>query len=162
MRTSEKGRQFIKDRESLSLGVYKCPAGVWTIGYGHTGPDVREGMRPITKATAEDLLTNDLVTPELAVRNYVTVPLTQGQFDALVSIIMNVGPGRADKPGKPGRDGIITLANGKPSTLLRKLNEGDYKGAAQQFHAWNRSGGAILNGLVKRRAGEFDLFTGAV
>lgn len=158
MRTSEEGRQLIKGYESLSLGAYLCPAGIPTIGWGHTGPEVRIGMRPITMQTAAAYLESDLITPELAVRNYVKVPLTQGQFDALVSLIFNVGPGRATKPGSPGRDGIITLANGQPSTLLRKLNAGDYAGAGAQFSAWNKSGGVVLGGLVRRRAAEFALF----
>jgi lysozyme len=162
MRTSAQGKQFIKGYESLSLGVYLCPAGVPTIGWGHTGPEVRLGMRPITMLTAEAHLESDLVTPELAVRNFVKVPLTQGQFDALASLIFNVGPGRADQPGRPGRDGIITLRNGRPSTLLRKLNAGDYTGAAEQILVWNRSGGVVLGGLVRRRKAEYAMFTANV
>ncbi|MBF0418338.1 MAG: lysozyme, partial [Magnetococcales bacterium] len=90
----------------------------------------------------------------------VNVKLDQGQFDAMVSIVYNVGSGRPNQDGKPGRDGIEYLRNGQPSTLLRKLNIGDYDGAAEQFDKWVYGGGHPLPGLVKRRADERKLFEG--
>jgi hypothetical protein len=77
----------------------------------------------------------------------VTVPITPAQKAALTSIVYNVGAGRGASGSDPGRDGIVTLANGKPSTLLTKLNSADYAGAADQFLVWNKSGGVVLAGL---------------
>ena len=152
MKTSADGMALIKDFEKLSLKAYYCPAGKLTIGWGHTGDDF--GPKDvITEMVAEQLLKRDLKWAEALVNEHVTVPLTQHQFDAMVSIIFNVGPGSKDK------DGIIRLKNGKPSTLLRLLNAGDYAGAAAQFPLWKKSGGKVLNGLVRRRNAEVMLWS---
>lgn len=137
--TSHEGLQLIKRYEGLSLKAYLCPAGVWTIGYGHTG-GVPPG-RVITEQQAEDILKDDLQHAEDEVDELVSVPLTQQQFDALVSFTYNLGG--------------ANLAN---STLLRKLNNKDYEGAANQFSRWIRAGGRTLEGLVRRRAEERELF----
>ena len=137
MKLSQKGLQLIKDFEGLELKVYVCPAGVLTIGYGSTGSHVKKGM-VITEGEAEKLLRTDLLRFEESVNNLVKVPLTQGQYDALVSFAFNCGAG--------------ALAE---STLLRLLNEGDYKGAADQFKRWTNQG---LAGLVRRRKAEETLF----
>ncbi|MCA7902843.1 lysozyme [Burkholderia cepacia] len=129
----------------------------WTCGWGSTGPDVREGT-VWTQATADARHDANLRASAALVDQAARVPLTQQQKAALVSIVNNVGPGRARRAGDPGRDGIITLASGQPSTLLRHLNIGDMAGAADQFPAWNRAGGVVLPGLVRRRAAERDLF----
>ncbi|MCA8339609.1 lysozyme [Burkholderia multivorans] len=129
----------------------------WTCGWGSTGPDVREGT-VWTQATADARHDENLRASAALVDDAVRVPLSPQQKAALVSIVNNVGPGRARRAGDPGRDGIITLASGQPSTLLRRLNAGDYAGAADQFPAWNRAGGVISAGLVRRRAAERDLF----
>jgi len=93
---------------------------------------------------------------ENLVQEHVKVALTQGQFDALVSILFNVGPG-----AKGEKDGIIFLASGRSSTLLRKLNAGDYAGAADEFRKWcHGAGNTLLEGLVTRRARERALFLG--
>lgn len=141
MRTSEKGLALIRQAEGLRLRAYKCPAGVWTIGYGTTA-GVKEGL-VITKERAEELLREDVKRFEDQVMRLVKVRLTQGQFDALVSFIYNLGAGN--------------LSN---STLLRLLNAGDYKGAAAQFDRWTKAGGKVLPGLVRRRAAERALFEG--
>jgi len=141
MRTSENGLALIRQAEGLRLRAYKCPAGVWTIGYGTTA-GVKEGL-VITKERAEELLREDVKRFEDQVMRLVKVRLTQGQFDALVSFIYNLGAGN--------------LSN---STLLRLLNAGDYKGAAAQFDRWTKAGGKELAGLVKRRAAERALFEG--
>ncbi len=141
MHTSQKGLDLIKSFEGLRLSAYKCPAGVWTIGYGTTA-----GVKPgqsITKERAEELLRDDVKRFEDQVLRLVKVPLTQGQFDALVSFTYNLG-----------------AANLGNSTLLRLLNAGDYKGAAAQFDRWTKAGGKELPGLVKRRAAERALFEG--
>ena len=125
--------------------------GIWTVGYGSTH-DVHPG-EPISQAEAESRLAEDVSHAEVAVNAAVEVPLTQGEFDALVSIVFNVGPGLKGK-----KDGIIKLKNGEPSTMLKLLNEGDYDGAANQFRRWDRAGGQVLSGLSKRRYAEFKLF----
>ena len=139
MKTSDVGIELIKKYEGYVLKAYKCPSGVWTIGYGHTN-GVKSGMQ-ITKAQALDYLKQDLSTFEKAVTNYVKVPLNQNQFDALVSFSFNCGAGAL-----------------KTSTLLQKLNSSDYNGAANEFLKWNKSNGKVLNGLVKRREEEKELF----
>ena len=139
MNVSETGIELIKKFEGCVLKAYKCPAGVWTIGYGHTS-GVKEGQT-ITKAQAKELLIQDLRPFEIGVNNLVNVPLNQNQFDALVSFCYNLGTG-----------------NLKNSTLLKLLNKGDYNGAAEQFDHWIYAGGKKLNGLVKRRAAEKKLF----
>lgn len=141
MHISQQGLDLIKSFEGLCLSAYKCPAGVWTIGYGTTA-DVKEGQS-ITKERAEELLREDVKRFEQQVQRLVKVPLTQGQLDALVSFTYNLG--------------AANLAN---STLLRLLNAGDYEGAAVQFDRWNKANGMVLPGLVKRRAAERALFEG--
>jgi lysozyme len=108
-----------------------------------------------TPLQASAWLCEDVHFSEAVVNKHVTVTLTQDQFDALCSIVYNVGPG-----AKGRKDGIITLANGQPSTLLRKLNGGDYAGAADEFPRWCHGAGGVLGGLVTRRARERALFLG--
>ncbi len=144
MQTSEKGIALIKEFEGCKLTAYQDSVGVWTIGYGWTQPvdgkPIRAGMT-IKQETAERLLKTGLVSYESDVSRLVKVGLTQGQFDALVSFTYNLG-GRA----------LST------STLLRKLNAGDYAGAADEFLRWNKAGGKVLNGLTRRREAERALF----
>ena len=134
-----KEAELIKSFEGLELESYLCPAGIWTIGYGHTG-NVRKGQK-ITKKEADELLDVDLSVFRKGVRNLVKVPLNQNQFGALVSFAYNVG-----------------LGNLKTSTLLRLLNEGNYTGAADQLLRWNKSKGKVLTGLVRRREAERAVF----
>jgi lysozyme len=126
----------------------------WTIGWGDTGPDVVPGLL-IDQQEADRRFDSRMANEfEEYVRRYVTVPLTQKQLDAMASIFYNVGPGGSN------RDGIARLASGSPSTLLRKLNAGDYEGAAAQFPSWNKSGGAVMKGLQRRREAERLVFLG--
>lgn len=124
--------------------AYRCPAGKWTIGYGHT-KGVRSGMT-ITPEEAEKLLYDDLEDHANAVRRRVKVDLTQAQFDALTSFVFNLGEG-----------------NFRKSTLLKKLNRGDYDGAALEFGKWNkaRENGVlkVFPGLTRRRTAEAALFS---
>ena len=146
--------RLIEGSEGCELKAYPCPSGIPTIGYGHTS-GVRLGMT-CTPAQASAWLCEDVHCAEGLVQAHVTVPLTQKQFDALVSILFNVGPG-----AKGEKDGIIFLASGQSSTLLRKLNAGDYAGAAGEFPKWcHGAGGTLLGGLVTRRARERALFLG--
>ena len=139
MKTSQRGIYLIKRFEGVRLHAYKCPAGVPTIGYGHT-VGVRMGQS-ITLAQAEQLLRDDLPIYEVGVLSFVKQPLTQGQFDALVSFAFNLGVGALGK-----------------STLMRRLNAGDYAGAAGEFGKWVNAGGIRLRGLVLRREAERALF----
>lgn len=141
MHVSQQGLDLIKSFEGLRLSAYKCPADVWTIGYGTTA-GVKEGQI-ITKKRAEELLRDDVARFEQQVNRMVNVPLTQGQFDALVSFTYNLG-----------------AANLSNSTLLRLLNAGLYDDAALQFSRWNKAGGQVLPGLTRRRAAERALFEG--
>jgi GH24 family phage-related lysozyme (muramidase) len=131
---------IIKKHEGLRLEAYlPTPNDVWTIGYGHTHT-TKQGMK-ITAGQAESLLRKDILWVEKAVNKLVVVPLTQNQFDALSSIVFNIGEGAFST-----------------STLLRLLNSGDYEGAANQFPRWNKQKGRVLNGLTKRRQEERQLF----
>lgn len=155
-------RPLVQHFESCALGAYWDPTGkVWTCGWGSTGPDVKEGT-VWTQAQADVRLDSGLDDAAAAVDRVVKVTLSPQQKAALVSIFYNVGPGRAASGRDPGRDGIAVLANGQPSTLMRNLNALNFASAADQFLAWNKSGGVVLNGLVKRRTAERSLFlTGA-
>jgi GH24 family phage-related lysozyme (muramidase) len=144
MQTSDKGIALIKEFEGCKLTAYQDSVGVWTIGYGWTQPvdgkPIRTGMT-INQDTAERLLKTGLVSYENDVTRLVKVSLTQGQFDALVAFTYNLG--------------ARSLST---STLLRKLNAGDYSGAADEFLRWNKAGGKVLNGLTRRRMAERQVF----
>ncbi|QCG92328.1 lysozyme [Azospirillum sp. TSH100] len=149
-----------KQAEGLRLTAYPDPASggdPWTIGYGHTGPDVHRDLT-ITADRAEQLLLADLDTAAAVVDRAVTVDLTDNQRAALTLFVMNVGAGRKAKGKDAGKDGFVTLKSGQPSTMLRKLNLGDAAGAAAEFAKWTRGAGKVMPGLVKRRAAEAALF----
>ena len=143
MKLSDKGIALITSFEGLRLTAYRCQANVLTIGYGHTA-GVKEGDG-ITKEQAIKYFRKDVERFEKAVLEYVTVPLEQHQFDALVSLAFNIGAGA-----------FIG------STLLGMLNQGNYIGAASQFLRWNKAGGKVSKGLVRRRDAEKDMFLGVV
>ncbi|MEA1231111.1 lysozyme [Acinetobacter sp. IRS14] len=142
--TSSVGLNLIKGFEGKRTVSYDDGVGVWTIGYGTikypNGVRVKKGDT-CTEQQAEDYLRNDLAKFETAINKLVKVPLTQNQFDALASFTYNLGE--------------TNLAN---STLLKKLNKRDYQGAADQFLVWNRAGGKVMKGLVRRREAERALF----
>lgn len=144
MRASENGINLIKQFEGCRLTAYQDSVGVWTIGYGWTQPvdgkTVAKDM-VITQKKANQLLTEGVAQYESGVTNLVTVPLNQNQFDALVDFAYNLG--------------VNAL---KGSTLLKKLNAGDYAGAADEFTKWNKAGGKELAGLTRRREAEKSLF----
>ena len=142
--TSDRGLALIKEFEGLELEAYPDPGNKvtgepWTIGYGHTR-GVRKGDT-CTEEQATEWLREGLGAAEGPVRHLVDVPLTQGQFDALVSFVFNCGAG-----------------NFGNSTLLRLLNGGAYASAADQFKRWNRGADGPLPGLSRRRAAETALF----
>lgn len=142
MRISQKGIDLIKKFEGIRLTAYVCPAGVLTIGYGHTGPDVQPGMR-ITEEEAERLLWADTESAQQTVSSFVSVKLNQNEYDALVSFTFNVGP--------------TAFVN---STMLRLLNHGaDRKVVAGEFGRWVKAGSdEVIPGLVRRREEEKKLF----
>lgn len=130
---------FIEAWEGCRLTAYKCPAGIWTIGYGHTG-GVREGQR-ITEEEALDLLVEDLRAHAERLAPKVKVQVADGQYIALLSLAFNVGVGAVAK-----------------STLLRLLNAGDIEAAGDEFLKWTYAAGLELPGLVRRRREERKLF----
>lgn len=144
MKTSQIGINLITSFEDLKLNAYDDGVGVWTIGYGTTlypnGVKVKRGDT-CTLNQAKDFFAHDLNRFEAVVNQSVKVAINQNQFDALVSLTYNIGE-RAFKD----------------STLLAKLNKGDYIGAADQFPRWNKGGGQVMKGLVRRRADERELF----
>lgn len=143
MKTSLNGIELIKKYEGFRAEAYKCPAGKWTVGYGHTR--TASIGQTITEKDAEELLKSDLEISEWAVNHYVKVPLNQNQFDALVSFVFNIGYG-----------------NFKKSSLIKFLNLEKYDLAKNEFHKWRMGGGKVLPGLVKRRAAEAELFGKAI
>lgn len=144
MEISKTGIDLIKKFEGCELKAYQDSVGVWTIGYGWTHPvngrKVGKGM-VITQETAESLLSEGVKPFASGVSKLVTIPINQNQFDALVSFAYNLG--------------VTSL---KSSTLLKMLNAGNKKAAADEFLKWCCAGGKILNGLVKRRTAERELF----
>lgn len=143
MKLSNHGAKFIKHHEGLRLKAYRCPAGRWTIGYGHT-LTAKEGMT-ITKSVADTLFVGDVAQAEAQIRGLLEgARVTQGQWDAIVSFTFNLG-----------------AHNLRISAFLRKIKAGDIKGAAEELNKppkWCTSGGVLLDGLVKRRLAERALF----
>lgn len=143
MQISFNGIQALKEYEGFSAVAYKDGGGVWTIGYGTTkiptGP-VQEGMT-CTPEQADVWLHNDLAWAQTAVNQMVKVPLTQPRYDALVSFVYNEGETQWSK-----------------STLLRKLNAGDYQGASAEFPKWVYDNGHVVHGLELRRDKERYMF----
>lgn len=144
MRMSAVGRAKLTQREGVRLKAYKDSVGIWTIGIGHTSaaglPKVVPGLT-ITKAQCDEIFARDLQKYEDAVSMVVKVPVSQNEFDAMVSLCYNIGPGAF-----------------KSSTVVKKLNAHDRVGAAAAFANWNKAGGKILPGLVRRRADEAKQF----
>jgi len=134
----------IRDKSTGKHIAYRDGGGVLTIGWGHTGPDVKVG-KTITDAEAKVLLDKDIAWASKCVNETLMgYPLTQNQFDALVSLCYNIGPD--PKKGFPS------------STVVKRIKNGDYKGAAEALTWWNKDNGKVVDGLVKRRAKEKALF----
>jgi lysozyme len=142
-RITQAGLDLIKRFEGFSPTIYICPAGYPTIGYGHVvKPQEREQFAGgITKNQAEDLLRQDVQIAERAVLRLINVPLTDGQFDALVSFTFNLGAGALQR-----------------STLRRKVNRGDHAAVPAELRKWVWAGGRKLEGLVRRREAESRLY----
>jgi lysozyme len=145
MNCSDQGLRQIMAFEGVRLTAYPDPAtggAPWTVGAGHTGPDVHPGMT-ITQDECMELLRGDIAHAEKVINDAVKVNISQNEFDALCSFVFNVGAG-----------------NFLSSTLLKLLNNGDYHGAANQFRWWDRAGGHEMPGLLKRRLAEAAIFNG--
>ena len=143
MNITDEGLQLIKAHEGCRLKSYPDPGSggdPWTIGYGHTGPEVVPGLT-ITQEQADEYLRSDVARFEQCVLRAVQIELTDGQFDALVSFAFNAG--------------CKAMAG---STLVRKLNAGDAAGAADEFGKWTKASGRVLPGLVTRRGHERERF----
>ena len=142
---SDEGISLIKRYEGYKTTPYRCPAGLYTVGYGHVIgnglqlPD--EWNRTFSLGEIDELLRTDLARFERGVLRYCTVYITQSQFDATVSFSFNLGLGVLQR-----------------STLRQKLNRGDYDGASKEFLKYTRAGGKVLKGLVRRRQAEYNLF----
>jgi lysozyme len=137
---SEAGMAMTRTFEGLRLTAYQDVAGVWTIGYGHVGPEASAG-KTITEAEADTLLRSDLAEAVACVNRALKVAITQKQFDALVDFCFNAGRGSF-----------------LGSTLLKKVNAEDFAGAAAQFGLWVHAGGEVVAGLVRRRKAEAEMF----
>ena len=135
MKCSQEGLALIKKFEGCRLESYRCSANVLTIGYGHTGGVLETDV--ITQDDADKLLEEDIAKFEKYVNDNVIVELNQNQFDALVAWTFNLGVG-----------------NLRQSTMLRKLNEGDYQSVPSEMNRWNKAGGNTLDGLIRRRKAE--------
>lgn len=135
MKIDKYGENLIKQFESCKLTAYKADKSekYYTIGWGHYGVDVKKGMK-ISKETAEKLFRNDIKYFENCVNSCLKVKVTQSMFNALVSFTYNVGLGAF-----------------KNSTLLKYVNKSQFKKASKEFNKWNKCGGKVLKGLVKRR-----------
>jgi lysozyme len=146
MNISDEGLKLIMQFEGLRLKAYRCPAGVWTIGYGHTSaagaPEVREGLR-ISAEDAEAILKRDLASFEAAVLGLVRTELNQAKFDVLVSFAYNCGVGAL-----------------KASTLLKRVNAGTFDAVPAELMKWTKAKGKELPGLVRRRRAEAALWRG--
>jgi lysozyme len=140
MKTSDAGVAAIRAFEGCVLEAYQDTGGVWTIGVGHTGPDVIKGLK-WRQTQADAMLAQDLARFEVAVDAAVHLALSQGQFDALVSLAFNIGARAFSE-----------------STLVRKLNAGDVAGAGAQFIAWHKDNGVVSKVLLSRRAAELWMF----
>jgi len=139
---SQSGLHLTEQFEGDVLKSYQDTGGVWTIAYGHTGPDVVAGMT-CTQLQAVAWLTQDIAWAEREVNKLVTIPLNQDEFDALVDFTFNCGCGNFDH-----------------STLLAELNKGDLADAAKQFEVWCKCDGKVVAGLLRRRLAEEQLFNG--
>jgi len=139
MKIGIKGLNLIKSFEGCSFVAYKCPADVWTIGYGHT-KGVKEGMR-ISADQADKYLLEDLADAEKAVNSY-KLNINQNQYDSLVSFTFNLGAGNL------GKSTLLKLAKNNPNdTAIRA-----------EFMKWNKAKGKVLKGLTRRRQAEADLY----
>lgn len=140
MSVTQYAAPLIKEFEGCKLKAYKCPADVWTIGYGHTGKDVTSGLT-WTQDQADEALAKDIETALTQVQSVVKYRLSDKQLAALVSFVFNLG-----------------IGNFSRSSLLKRINDGDLAGAQRELGKWTYAGGKHLPGLARRREAEAKLF----
>lgn len=158
MKTTTNMHAVAKHGENCKLKAYPDPktgGKPWTIFWGHTGPEVVPGMTG-TQEQADATLVADIAIREAIANNAITVPVTQGQFDCIVDMIFNIGPGAKGAD----RDGIITLKTGVQSTFWRKLSARDYDGARAEIIKWCSPGTNVEHGLRRRRTMDIALWDG--
>jgi lysozyme len=156
MKTNASGIKILHEFEDCKLRAYRCPAGVWTIGWGNTfyedGRAVREG-ETITKERADSIFQFVLSQFEAQARRAITSQVNENQFSAFVSALYNIGPGSRHKSG------LIRLKDGRPSTLLTMININPSNPAIRdQFMLWISKGTISERGLTRRRKAEADLY----
>ena len=137
---SKQGLDLTKSFESCRLNAYQDVRGIWTIGFGHVDPSIVEGT-VWTQDQADSQLVLDTLSATNTVNRLVTVPLSQPEFDGIVDLVFNIGAG-----------------NFSGSTMLKLLNAGDYTNAALEFDRWDKAGGQVVSGLLRRRQAETDEF----
>jgi lysozyme len=137
---SKNALALIKQFEGCKLEAYQDPRGIWTIGYGSTGPGIVEGLT-ISQATAEGMLLGHIREVGLSLTDLIGNALNQNQFDAVTCFVYNVG-----------------IGNFKTSTMCKYIRNGLLDQAAGEFKKWNKAGGVVLPGLVARREAEYELF----
>lgn len=171
MKASQDCRTLIAHYEGRRAEAYPDPGtggAPWTIGIGHTGPEVKPGL-VWTDAQIDAAFDVDILDHEANVWNRLLgrIEVEQCKFDALVSAMFNIGPGRPDAGIQRGRDGLVVLRNGLPSTLKRRIGESlliggpTWKAVAAALLVWDKAGGKSMLGLRRRRAAEAQLFLGA-
>lgn len=137
----EQGLQLIRRFEGFRANPYLCPGGYWTIGYGNVIKNPKDFPYSLTEDEAREFLAADVIKAERAVLRLITVPLTDGQFDALVSFTFNLGSGALQR-----------------STLRRKVNREEHEDVLGELRKWVWAGGKKLGGLVRRREAEAMLY----
>jgi len=137
---SKQGLALTERFESCRLTAYQDIRGIWTIGWGHVGPEVVEGLT-WTQNQADSQLVMDMLHATNTVNRLVTAPLSQNEFDAVVDLVYNIGSG-----------------NFAGSTMLKLLNAGDMSNAVLEFDKWDRAGGQVVAGLLRRREAETQEF----
>lgn len=142
MEYSKQGLALTENFESCRLTAYQDIKGIWTIGFGHVGPEVVEGL-VWTQNQADSQLVTDTLHATNIVNRFVTVELSQPAFDAVVDFVFNVGSG-----------------NFEGSTMLKLLNAGNLEGAADEFEKWDHASGQVVAGLLRRRLAEKEEFNG--
>ncbi len=156
MKVNQPGIKILHDFESCRLKAYKCPADVWTIGWGNTyyenGAKVSEGD-VLTQERADSLFRFILSRFEDQAKTYIKSAVNENQFSAFVSALYNIGPGSSQKSG------LIRLKNGNPSTLLNKINTNPKDPSIRpEFLKWVSKGSSFENGLRRRRTAESNLY----
>lgn len=148
MNCNAEGLAIIKEFEGCKLISYQDGNGIWTIGWGHTGPDIMDGVT-CTQEQADAWLEDDVGVATSIIADAITADLNENQFSACVSLCFNIGPGHKDV-----RDGFVTQRSGAPSTILTHINSGNLGSVPADFLQWDHVAGKTSAGLLRRRLRE--------